>query len=186
VIAGIAALTAGCSGSKDDDTGPAVKATLLTPYGVRGRDAYAYVAQEKGYFRAAGFDVTIEPGGDLAAGLRRIAGAGDGDRPVFAAVDLTPACSRPARPCRACRTRANPERSKANPGQARADPAQDRAHCQKGKAAPLGKAGRRDRADPRKGWAGRRPGSGSWPASTSAPRRRFSPRAVARSARRGI
>lgn len=86
VVAGIAALTAGCSRAKSD-AGPPIKATLLTSYGTRGRDAYAYVAVDKGYFRAAGFDVRIEPGGDLAAGLRRLASAGGS--PVFATLDLT-------------------------------------------------------------------------------------------------
>jgi NitT/TauT family transport system substrate-binding protein len=85
LVAGITAAAAGCSRSKTDDTGPPVSVTLLTAYAVRGRDAYAYVALEKGYFRAAGFNVTIEPGGDPATNLRRLTG----DRPVFAAVDLT-------------------------------------------------------------------------------------------------
>ena len=33
-----------------------------TSFGTFGREAYAYVALEKGYFRDAGFDVTITPG----------------------------------------------------------------------------------------------------------------------------
>jgi NitT/TauT family transport system substrate-binding protein len=85
VLAGIAAAAsaaAGCTG-RNDDTGPA-KVTLLTSYGARGRDAYLYVAQEKGYLRAAGFDASIEAGAELTANLKRIAGGG-----VFAPVDLT-------------------------------------------------------------------------------------------------
>jgi NitT/TauT family transport system substrate-binding protein len=78
------AAAAGCSRSKDD-SGPPVKATLLTSYGMRGRDAFAFVAREKGYLSSAGFDVAIEPGGDLAANLRRLQSGG----PVFAALDLT-------------------------------------------------------------------------------------------------
>jgi NitT/TauT family transport system substrate-binding protein len=89
VVAGIAgvaaAVVAGCSGSGDDDAGPPAKVTFLTSYGLRGRDAYAYVAQEKGYFRAAGFDVVIEAGGDLAANIHRVSTGGA----VFAPLDLT-------------------------------------------------------------------------------------------------
>lgn len=83
-IAAAASAAAGCTGSKDD-TGPAVKVTLLTSYGVRGRDAYVYVARERGYLRAAGFDASIEAGGDLAANLKRVAGSAG----VFAPLDLT-------------------------------------------------------------------------------------------------
>jgi NitT/TauT family transport system substrate-binding protein len=88
-VAGIASfaagVVAGCSGSGDDDAGPPAKVTLLTSYGMRGRDAYAYVAQEKGYFRAAGFDVVIEAGGVLASNLHRVVTGGA----VFAPLDLT-------------------------------------------------------------------------------------------------
>jgi NitT/TauT family transport system substrate-binding protein len=85
VVAGIAVAAAGGCGRSKDDTGTPVKATLLTSYGMRGRDAFAFVARENGHFSAAGFDVAIEPGGDLAANLRRLQGGG----PVFAALDLT-------------------------------------------------------------------------------------------------
>ncbi len=89
MFAGIAAATsaaAGCTGTKDDH-GPAVKVTLLTSYGVQGRDAYLYVAREKGYLRAAGFDASIAAGGDLAANLQRVARGSA----VFAPLDL-PGC----------------------------------------------------------------------------------------------
>lgn len=36
--------------------------TYATSFGLFGRDAYAHVALEKGYFEEAGFDVTIVPG----------------------------------------------------------------------------------------------------------------------------
>jgi NitT/TauT family transport system substrate-binding protein len=89
VIAAAASVAAACTGSRDDD-GPPTKVTLLTSYGVRGRDAYAYVARERGYLRAAGFDVSIEAGAGLAASLRRITIAPGGPaEPVFAPVDLT-------------------------------------------------------------------------------------------------
>ena len=54
-------VTAGCSGGSADagasSSGQALeKVTYLTSFGTFGRDAYAYVAKEKGYFRDAGFD----------------------------------------------------------------------------------------------------------------------------------
>ena len=39
-----------------------IKVKYSTAFGTFGREAYAYVALEKGYFRDAGFDVTITPG----------------------------------------------------------------------------------------------------------------------------
>lgn len=42
--------------------GPADQVTYVTNFGQLGRDAYAYVALEKGFFADAGLDVTIEPG----------------------------------------------------------------------------------------------------------------------------
>ncbi|WP_329332295.1 ABC transporter substrate-binding protein [Streptomyces sp. NBC_00663] len=61
------ALTAGCGGSDSDaDAGDDAKAlkkvTYLTSFGNFGRDAYAWVAKDKGFFKEAGFDVTIRPG----------------------------------------------------------------------------------------------------------------------------
>ncbi|MFC7550669.1 ABC transporter substrate-binding protein [Plantactinospora sp. GCM10030261] len=44
------------------ETEPAKEVTYLTSFGTFGRDAYAYVALEKGYFTDAGFKVTIRPG----------------------------------------------------------------------------------------------------------------------------
>lgn len=38
------------------------KVTYLTSFGSFGRDAYAYIAKEKGFFDEEGLDVTIEPG----------------------------------------------------------------------------------------------------------------------------
>lgn len=61
------ALMAGCGGSDSDaDTGQDGKAlkkvTYLTSFGSFGRDAYAWVAKDKGFFEEAGFDVRIRPG----------------------------------------------------------------------------------------------------------------------------
>lgn len=48
----------------DTATGPAEPAEVVyqTSFGTFGRDAYAYVAEEQGYFSDAGLEVTIEPG----------------------------------------------------------------------------------------------------------------------------
>ena len=41
--------------------------TYLTSFGNFGRDSYAWVAKEKGFFKDAGFDVEIKPGRAPAA-----------------------------------------------------------------------------------------------------------------------
>jgi NitT/TauT family transport system substrate-binding protein len=43
-------------------SGPPDKVTYTTNFGQLGRDAYAYVALDKGFFAEANLDVTIEPG----------------------------------------------------------------------------------------------------------------------------
>jgi ABC-type nitrate/sulfonate/bicarbonate transport system substrate-binding protein len=61
------ALASGC-GESDSDTGAGAdakalkKVTYLTSFGNFGRDAYAWVAKDKGFFEEAGFDVEIKPG----------------------------------------------------------------------------------------------------------------------------
>jgi NitT/TauT family transport system substrate-binding protein len=59
----------GCSDSGDSDTKksatdgkPLDKVTYLTAFGAAGRDAFAFVAKEKGYFKEAGIDVDIQLG----------------------------------------------------------------------------------------------------------------------------
>ncbi|MFE4196991.1 ABC transporter substrate-binding protein [Paenarthrobacter sp. NPDC056912] len=49
------------------------KVTYLTGFNTFGRDAYAFVATEKGYFREAGFDVTIQPGTGTVDVLKLVA-----------------------------------------------------------------------------------------------------------------
>jgi NitT/TauT family transport system substrate-binding protein len=57
-----------CSSSSDDaastgtDGGALEKVTYLTTFGNAGRDAFAWVALEKGYFKEAGLDVDIQLG----------------------------------------------------------------------------------------------------------------------------
>ncbi|MDO0936050.1 ABC transporter substrate-binding protein [Streptomyces sp. DG2A-72] len=66
-LATVLALVSGCGGSDSDDGDDADakaprKVTYLTSFGNFGRDAYAWVAKDKGYFEEAGFDVQIKPG----------------------------------------------------------------------------------------------------------------------------
>jgi NitT/TauT family transport system substrate-binding protein len=61
------------------------KVTYLTSFGTFGRDAYAYVAQEKGFFSEAGLDVTINPGTGTVDVLKLVAGG----RAQFGTGDLT-------------------------------------------------------------------------------------------------
>ncbi|MEV4813472.1 ABC transporter substrate-binding protein [Micromonospora avicenniae] len=86
------ALLAGCSGGSDssDDAkggsgGSREKVTYLTSFGNFGRDAYAWVAKEKGFFSEAGFDVDIKPGQGTGAVIQTIVG-GQAD---FGPIDLT-------------------------------------------------------------------------------------------------
>ncbi|MBM2614953.1 ABC transporter substrate-binding protein [Actinoplanes sp. LDG1-06] len=61
------------------------KVTYITGFGAAGRDAYAWMAREKGYFREAGLDVDIKLGAALSENLKALA-AGQAD---FSTLDLT-------------------------------------------------------------------------------------------------
>src|SRR4051794_24730575 len=82
---------AGCSGGSAQKENPGggaqslEKITYLTSFGNFGRDAYAYVAKEKGYFKDAGFDVDIKPGGGTFENLQKVV-AGTAQ---FTPLDLT-------------------------------------------------------------------------------------------------
>ena len=83
-------LVAGCtSGGDDSSEAPKAleKVTYLTGAGVQGREAYIYVASEKGYFRDAGLDVEVKPGNGTEQNLKLLQG-GQAD---FATVDITAA-----------------------------------------------------------------------------------------------
>lgn len=84
------ALVSGCGGSDSDagngDGDKALKkVTYLTSFGNFGRDAYAWVAKDKGYFEEAGFDVDIKPG----QGTGGIIPAVVGGQAQFGPIDLT-------------------------------------------------------------------------------------------------
>ncbi|MGN9842285.1 ABC transporter substrate-binding protein [Nonomuraea sp. H19] len=59
--------------------------TYLTAFGAFGREAYVYVALEKGYFREAGISVTVQPGQGSGKNLAALAGG----RAHFAPIDFT-------------------------------------------------------------------------------------------------
>ncbi|MGW4502231.1 ABC transporter substrate-binding protein [Micromonospora sp. NPDC004336] len=86
------ALVSACSGGSDsgDDAkggngGALEKVTYLTSFGNFGRDSYAWVAKEKGFFKEAGFDVDIKPGQGTGMVIQTIVG-GQAD---FGPIDLT-------------------------------------------------------------------------------------------------
>ncbi|MFI7373947.1 ABC transporter substrate-binding protein [Actinoplanes sp. NPDC049668] len=83
------AAAAGCSddgdGGADSGTQALEKITYLTSFGNFGRDSYAYVAKEKGYFRDAGFDVEIKAGAGSGENIKQIV-AGTAQ---FTPIDLT-------------------------------------------------------------------------------------------------
>lgn len=69
---GVGALTAGAAvvtgcgneeaAPKTSASGKTTKVTFLTTLGNQGRDAYAWVAAEKGFFREVGLEVDVQPG----------------------------------------------------------------------------------------------------------------------------
>ncbi|WP_236717980.1 ABC transporter substrate-binding protein [Actinoplanes sp. TFC3] len=82
---------AGCSDDSDEpgsDSGGSQgleRITYLTSFGTFGRDSYAYVAKEKGYFRDAGFDVEIKPGNGSLENVKAVVGG----QAQFTPIDLT-------------------------------------------------------------------------------------------------
>ncbi|MEV0721675.1 ABC transporter substrate-binding protein [Micromonospora purpureochromogenes] len=85
------ALVSACSSGSDDSDakggdGKALeKVTYLTSFGNFGRDSYAWVAKEKGFFKEAGFDVEIKPGQGTGSVIQTVVG-GQAD---FGPIDLT-------------------------------------------------------------------------------------------------
>jgi NitT/TauT family transport system substrate-binding protein len=93
-IAAVAAmaLSVGCSSGDDDKKGsdkPAAleKVSYLTGASILGREAYAYIAIEKGYFKDAGFDVDVQSGKGTNYNLQLL----QSGKVDFAALDITAA-----------------------------------------------------------------------------------------------
>ena len=72
-----------CGGGSS--SGKADHVTYVTAFGAAGRDAFAWVALEKGYLREAGLDVRIQLGKATGENLKALASG----RAQFAAFDLT-------------------------------------------------------------------------------------------------
>jgi NitT/TauT family transport system substrate-binding protein len=72
-------------GDEPPAAGDATKVTYLTSFSTFGRDAYAYVAQEKGFFAEAGLDVTINAGSGTVDVLKLVGGG----RADFGIADCT-------------------------------------------------------------------------------------------------
>jgi NitT/TauT family transport system substrate-binding protein len=92
VSAALAALAligvAACGGTKSAAAPKAKeldKVTYLTGIGIYGREAYAWVAATKGYFKEQGIEVTIKPGAAGDSNLKLLAA----DQAQFAAIDFT-------------------------------------------------------------------------------------------------
>jgi NitT/TauT family transport system substrate-binding protein len=78
----------GCSSSSStkSNSGKALdKVTYVTAFGAAGRDAFAWVALDKGYFKDAGIDAKIELGAATDSNLKLIASS----QAQFANLDLT-------------------------------------------------------------------------------------------------
>ncbi|WP_434445190.1 ABC transporter substrate-binding protein [Lentzea sp. E54] len=81
----VALLVAGCGASPRSVEYNQVKVSYLTSFSTFGRDAYVYVAQEKGFFEQVGLDVTITPGTGSVDVLKLVAGG----RADFGVADFT-------------------------------------------------------------------------------------------------
>ena len=90
-LATVLAVTTGCGDDSDPGTEnaggaqPLENITYLTSFGTFGRDAYAYVAKEKGYFADAGFNVDIKPGAGTGDNIKIITSG----QAQFTPIDLT-------------------------------------------------------------------------------------------------
>ncbi|MDX8030057.1 ABC transporter substrate-binding protein [Lentzea sp. BCCO 10_0856] len=84
VLLAITLAVAACGGSPEPAAAK-TKVSYLTSFSTFGRDAYAYVAQEKGFFEQAGLDVTITPGTGSVDVLKLVAGG----RADFGIADFT-------------------------------------------------------------------------------------------------
>ncbi len=89
LVTALAVALSGCSSSDDTTTNAPAKSApdkvnYLTAFGAVGRDAFIWVAQEKGYFKDANIDINIKLGAAVGENLKNLA-AGKAD---FAALDL--------------------------------------------------------------------------------------------------
>ncbi|MET7574807.1 ABC transporter substrate-binding protein [Streptomyces sp. NPDC005492] len=78
---------AACDSNSGSNTKSSAKdhITYVTAFGAAGRDAFAWVAEQKGYFRDAGIDVQIELGKAAGENLKALASG----KAQFTTLDLT-------------------------------------------------------------------------------------------------
>jgi NitT/TauT family transport system substrate-binding protein len=81
----LAVVLAGCGPAPKSVEYERIDVNYLTSFSTFGRDAYVYVAQEKGFFDQAGLDVTITPGTGSVDVLKLVAGG----RADFGIADFT-------------------------------------------------------------------------------------------------
>jgi NitT/TauT family transport system substrate-binding protein len=80
-------LAASCASRQPAAARPLDKVTYVTGFGTFGRDSYAWLAAEKGYFREAGLSVTIQPGTGTENNLKAL----NAGRAQFATLDFSAA-----------------------------------------------------------------------------------------------
>ena len=81
----LAAVACGSNSPSKSTSSAKDKLTYVTAFGAAGRDAFAWVAEQKGYFRQAGIDVKIELGKAAGENLKALASG----KAQFTSLDLT-------------------------------------------------------------------------------------------------
>src|ERR1700755_3040966 len=77
-------LVAGCS-AKQAETAPLDHVTYMTGFGAVGRDAFVWVARDKGWFKVAGIEVDIQKGAGNTPNLTAL----KSNQAQFAAMDFS-------------------------------------------------------------------------------------------------
>ncbi|GID30333.1 ABC transporter substrate-binding protein [Paractinoplanes brasiliensis] len=90
LLAAVLVTASACSSSDDGSSGGGAsgelkKITYVTAFGALGRDSFAWVAKEKGFFKDAGFDVDIQKGAGTTQNLSMIKSG----QAQFAAMDFS-------------------------------------------------------------------------------------------------
>jgi len=81
----LAAAACGSNSPSKSTSSAKDQVTYVTAFGAAGRDAFAWVAEQKGYFRQAGIDVKIELGKAAGENLKALASG----KAQFTSLDLT-------------------------------------------------------------------------------------------------
>ncbi|MEV0909713.1 ABC transporter substrate-binding protein [Streptomyces hokutonensis] len=81
----LAAVACGSNSPSKSTSSAKDQLTYVTAFGAAGRDAFAWVAEQKGYFRQAGIDVKIELGKAAGENLKALASG----KAQFTSLDLT-------------------------------------------------------------------------------------------------